>query len=97
MSEKVNVFETLIAAINEVKRTGFTLDSVEPDFYLGGDLGIDSREMFEVWYELEERLGIKVEETEKRDRYTLQDVADVLRTQLGERALPPDRDEGTQG
>lgn len=88
MSEKVNVFDTLLAAINEVKRTGFTSDSVEPDFYLGGDLGIDSREMFEVWYELEERLGIKVEETDKRDRYTLQDVADVLRTMLGERALP---------
>jgi acyl carrier protein len=88
MSEKVNVFESLIAAINEVKRSGFTLDSVEPDFYLGGDLGIDSREMFEVWYELEERLGIKVEETDKRDRYTLQDVADVLRAMLGERALP---------
>jgi acyl carrier protein len=88
MSEKVNVFETVLAAINEVKRTGFTADSLEPDFFLGGDLGIDSREMFEVWYELEERLGIKVEESDKRDRYTLQDVVNVLTTMLGDRALP---------
>ena len=57
-------------------------------FFLGGDLGIDSREMFEVWYELEERLGIKVEEGDKRDRYTLQDVVTVLSGILGDRALP---------
>lgn len=88
MNEKVNVFELLLTAINEVKRTGFTADTVEPDFFLGGDLGIDSREMFEVWYELEERLGIKVDEGDKRDRYTLQDVVDVLSAILGERALP---------
>lgn len=87
MTEKVNVFETVLAAINEVKRTGFTPDTVEPDFFLGGDLGIDSREMFEVWYELEERLGIKVEEGDKRDRYTLQDVVTVLSGILGDRAL----------
>jgi acyl carrier protein len=87
MDQKVNVFEIVLTAINEVKRTGFTVDTVEPDFFLGGDLGIDSREMFEVWYELEERLGIKVEESDKRDRYTLQDVADVLASILGERAV----------
>lgn len=87
MSEKVNVLEALLGAINEVKRTGFTPDTVELDFFLGGDLGIDSREMFEVWYELEERLGIKVEESDKRDRYTLKDVTDVLRTILGDRAM----------
>jgi acyl carrier protein len=88
MDGKVDVFEALLTAINEVKRTGFTADTVEPDFFLGGDLGIDSRDMFEVWYELEERLGIKVEEGDKRDRYTLQDVVDVLSAILGERALP---------
>lgn len=87
MSDKVNVLEALLGAINEVKRTGFTPDTVEPDFFLGGDLGIDSREMLEVWYELEVRLGIKVEETDKRDRYTLKDVTDVLSSILGERAL----------
>lgn len=87
MSDKVNVLEALLGAINEVKRTGFTPDTVELDFFLGGDLGIDSREMFEVWYELEERLGIKVEEFDKRDRYTLKDVTDVLRTILGDRAM----------
>lgn len=87
MNQKVNVFELVLSAINEIKRTGFTVDSVEPDFYLGGDLGIDSREMFEVWYEIEERLGIKFEESDKRDRYTLQDVVNVIEPLLGDRAL----------
>lgn len=86
MDEKNELLEVLVAAINEVKRTGFTTDSVEPDFYLGGDLGIDSKEMFEVWYELENRLGVKVEESDKRDRYTLQDVIDVLSPLCHERS-----------
>lgn len=87
MEAKVKVFEEVLGAINEIKRTGFTPDSVEPDFYLGGDLGVDSKEMLEVWYELEQRLGIQVSDADKRDRYLLQDVVDVVRAQLGDRAL----------
>lgn len=87
MEAKVKVFEEVLAAINEIKRTGFTPDSVEPDFYLGGDLGVDSKEMLEVWYELEQRLGIQVSDADKRDRYMLQDVVDVVQAQLGDRAL----------
>ncbi len=87
METKVKVFEEVLIAINEIKRTGFTPDSVEPDFYLGGDLGVDSKEMLEVWYELEQRLGIQVSDADKRDRYMLQDVVDVVRAQLGDRAL----------
>jgi acyl carrier protein len=82
----MNVLEEVLAAINEIKRTGFTVDSVEPDFYLGGDLGIDSREMLEIWYEIEQRLNIRVADADKRDRYTLQDVSDVVRAQLGDNA-----------
>ena len=87
METKVKVFEEVLIAINEIKRTGLTPDSVEPDFYLGGDLGVDSKEMLEVWYELEQRLGIQVSGADKRDRYMLQDVVDVVRAQLGDRAL----------
>jgi acyl carrier protein len=82
----MNVLEEVLAAINEIKRTGFTVDSVEPDFYLGGDLGIDSREMLEIWYEIEQRLNIRVADADKRDRYTLQDVSDVVRAHLGDKA-----------
>ena len=82
----MNVLEEIIATINEIKRTGFTADSVEPDFYLGGDLGIESKEMLEIWYELEQRLGIQIDDSEKRDRYTLQDVIDVVKSRLGDRA-----------
>ena len=63
-------------------KTGFTPDSVDPDFYLGGDLGIDSREMLEIWYELEQRLGIRVHDSHKRDLYTLSDVVSVLEAKL---------------
>jgi acyl carrier protein len=76
----------LLQVINDIRKTGFTPETVEPDFYLGGDLGIDSREMLEIWYELEKRLGIYVDDTEKRDLYTLADVVKVLGSKLGSRA-----------
>lgn len=87
MENKIDVYEAVISAINEIKRTGFTVDAVEPDFYLGGDLGIDSKEMLEVWYELEQRFGIQIGDAEKRERYLLRDVAEVLRAHLGDRAV----------
>ena len=83
----MNVYAEVLSAINEIKRTGFTVDTVEPDFYLGGDLGVDSREMLEIWYELEQRLSVRIADSDKRDRYTLQDVVDVLSAQLSARAL----------
>lgn len=82
MSKNEEMFEALLAVINNVKKTGFTTDSVEPDFYLGGDLGVDSKEMLEIWYELEQRLGIRVEDAEKRDLYTLKEVIDLLEGKL---------------
>jgi acyl carrier protein len=88
MSKHNDAMAMLLQAVNDIKKTGFTPDSVDPDFYLGGDLGIDSREMLEIWYELEQRLGIQVPEADKRNRYTLQDVADVLSVQLGNLAVP---------
>jgi len=86
MSKRNEAMAALLEVINDLKKTGFTPDSVEPDFYLGGDLGIDSREMLEIWYELEKRLGIRVEDSEKRDLYTLTDVLTLLESKLERRA-----------
>lgn len=82
MSKSENVMAAVLEAINEVKRTGFTYESVEPEFYLGGDLGVDSREMLEIWYELEKRLNVRVDDSEKRDLYTLADVIGILSRKL---------------
>ena len=46
-------------------------------------LGVDSREMLEIWYELEQRLGIRVKDEEKRDLYTLGDVVAIVDAKLG--------------
>jgi acyl carrier protein len=82
MSKHNDAMAMLLQAVNDIKKTGFTPDSVDPDFYLGGDLGIDSREMLEIWYELEQRLSIRVDDSEKRDLYTLSDVVTVLEAKL---------------
>jgi acyl carrier protein len=82
MSKRESVMAVVLDVINEVRRTGLTCESVEPDFYLGGDLGVESREMLEIWYELENRLHIRVEDSEKRDLYTLGDVVGILNRKL---------------
>jgi len=88
MSNPKNVLSVVLGVINDVKRTGFTYESVEPEFYLGGDLGVDSREMLEIWYELEQRLDVRVEDSEKRDLYTLSDVVRVLTGKLELETMP---------
>lgn len=94
MIERNDTMATVLQVINDVKKTGFTHDSVERDFYLSGDLGIDSREMLEIWYELEKRLGVRVEDSEKRDLYTLADVLAVLDKKLEPRAGATERRPG---
>lgn len=79
---KDELFEKLLDTINAAKNTGFCTDTVELDFYLGGDLGIDSVEMLGIWYDLEKALGIKIEDGEKRDLYTLDDVISVLESKM---------------
>ena len=78
MHLNVELFDVVLNVINSIKKTGFTRDVVEADFYLGGDLGVDSKEMLEIWYELEQRLGIRVHDAEKRDLYTLEEVIKLL-------------------
>lgn len=76
------IIETVIETINDVKSTGFCTESVDLEFYLGGDLGIDSIEMLEIWYDLEKKLNIKIEDSEKRDLYTLGDAVNVLEQKI---------------
>ena len=78
MSNRNDAMALLLQVINDIKKTGFTPDAVDPEFYLGGDLGIDSREMLEIWYELEQRLEIRIDDSDKRDLYTIADVLSLL-------------------
>ncbi len=82
MDVETNTLKIVLDAINEIKKTGFEPESVDLDFYLGGDLGVDSREMLEIWYELEQRLPVRIMDEEKRDMYTLGDVTRLLEAKL---------------
>ncbi|MET3133684.1 acyl carrier protein [Oxalobacteraceae bacterium GrIS 1.11] len=63
-------------ALNAVKRS--SLSTVQAEQYLGGDLGIDSIEMLEIWFRIETSLGMQIADTAKRDIYTVGEVLDVL-------------------
>ena len=78
------LFTLVLDVINEVQNTAFSTENVDLDFYLGGELGIDSREMLEIWYEIEKKLDLKVNDYLKRDIYTLDDVVRVFSQQLSE-------------
>lgn len=83
-SEDNNIMSVVLDVINDIKKTGFSMETIEPDFYLGGDLGIDSKEMLEIWYDLEKRLNIQVHDYDKRDLYTIADVVNLLEEKLDE-------------
>lgn len=74
-----HLYDVFFEVVNNVKKTAFSLDIIAPDFHLGGDLGIDSREMLEIWYDLEEVLNVEIPDAEKRDIYTVEDVVEVLK------------------
>ena len=72
------LYQTFLDTVNAVKKTAISKDIVEMDFHLSGDLGIDSREMLEIWYELEKTLEIQIPDYEKRDIYTIEEVVAKL-------------------
>lgn len=76
--EDRQLVEAFCEAVNKIKRTGFTADMVDLDWHLGGDFGIDSVEMLEIWIDLEQRLRLRILDESKRDIYTLQDVLEVV-------------------
>ena len=94
MSKRNDTLAVLLQVVNDVKKTGFTPDLVDPDLYLGGDLGIDSREMLEIWYELEQCLDIRVPDSHKRDLYTIADVLSLLEGKLEPSAATPEQRTG---
>lgn len=52
------------------------------DSFIGGELGVDSIEMLESWYEIEKRLHIKVNDGDKRGIYTLGDLVGTIEAHL---------------
>lgn len=80
--------EALRSAINTVKRLNLRDGEPDPALYLGGDLGIDSIEMLEIWFHTEKILGIRIADDAKRDIYTVAEVLAVLDRQSQHLAAP---------
>lgn len=78
MSDSPSSLAAFADALNAVKRTSHPHAALAPDRYLGGDLGIDSIEMLEIWFRAEKSLGMKIPDEAKRDIYTVGEVLAVL-------------------
>ncbi len=79
MSNRAQLLQALCTAINAVKRTALSADTIDLQHYLGGDLGIDSIEMLEIWFRVEKILAVQIPDDDKRDIYTVEEVQEVLR------------------
>ncbi len=75
---KRKVLETFCQVTNRIKRTGYSVESLTEETYLGGELGIDSIEMLEIWYDMEQALGIHIDDESKRDIYTVGETVNVV-------------------
>ena len=72
------ILEAFCTVANRIKKTGFTPDALTPETYLGGELGIDSIEMLEIWYDMEQALGIHIDDDSKRDIYTVGETVEMV-------------------
>jgi len=86
MPNRHDLLQALCVAINAVKRTAFTADTIDFQHYLGGDLGIDSIEMLEIWFRVEKILGLQIPDDDKRDIYSVEEVVQVLERHAPETA-----------
>ena len=78
MTNEDNTRSTFCEGLNLVKKIRIAPDELDPAHYLGGDLGIDSIEMLEIWFHAERKLGIRLPDSAKRDVYTVAQVLAVL-------------------
>jgi acyl carrier protein len=78
MSEHDEFLTAFCQAVNAVKRITLTPDALKLDQYLGGDLGIDSVEMLEIWFRIEKALALQIPDSGKRDIYSVGEVIDVI-------------------
>jgi acyl carrier protein len=76
--KKQRVLEVFCDVVNGVKRTGLRAEAIDAQAYLGGDLGIDSIEMLEIWYDIEQRLAVHIDDSEKRNIYTIDEALGVV-------------------
>lgn len=88
MTDSGDLIKVFCRAAGAVKRTSFLHDSLDPSSYLGGDLGIDSIEMLEIWYRMEKELKLKLPDEAKRDVYTAAEVLSVFERSI--KASEPD-------
>jgi len=78
MSHPTELLQAFCTALNAVKRTAWSPATVDPSHYLGGDLGIDSIEMLEIWFRVEKALAIQIPDDAKRDIYTVDEAMGVI-------------------
>ena len=90
MISSTDLIASFCRATSKVKRVNLDPKSVETDSYLGGDWGIDSMEMLEIWFHMEKENAIRLPDGAKRDVYTVGQVVEVFKRHLTtERSDPP--------
>lgn len=78
MKDQLKTERAFCDGLKQVKRMSLDPETLDHALYLGGDIGIDSIEMLEIWFHAERQLGIRIPDDAKRDVYTVGEVLKVL-------------------
>ena len=80
----------LAEAFEVAKEEEVDPDAVQDDVRLREGLGVDSLDVMEVVFEIEERLDIQIKEDDVRSIETVGDVIEMVEKKLAERAASDD-------
>ena len=95
MDERV-VREELPRILQAIHDDPIDLSSVNDDSRLRDELGIDSLRAAEMLFEIEERLGVEIEDEEAARMHTVGDVVRMILAKA-ESGPPDDSDAGAEG
>jgi len=75
-----NIFDRIRAILN--KQFRFSLDQIQPEAEFEHELGIDSREFFELINEFESAFDIEINAEEATTLVTIQDAINYIETKI---------------
>jgi acyl carrier protein len=72
------IVETFCSNLNIIKNTTFKPCELLPEQHLAGDLGFDSVETMELWFDLEQHFNIRIDDTDKMEVQTIRELIDLI-------------------
>lgn len=81
-----SIIEKLKRSVHRLKGRQFNMDELTEEATLFDDLGLDSLDLLEMRFDIEESWNIKLEDQEAERLRTVQDVVNLIQNKVGSAA-----------